>query len=196
MALVDTVNDLSIERLKPFDDESAKLFLKTVFASRNIAAEDRIIDSILTLVGIPVPYLLAVFLIAILDRQRATRRKLSVEMINHAFDEDLLGGATSVVFQHYRSRLDQYYSGVEAKAAKSIIGYLSRSEMPVREAVLYRLFLKSNSLQKSAETQGTFRMLMNKLDNDFYVISKDGYFEFSSRVLKLWWKTHYGFQKE
>lgn len=195
MGLVDTVNDLSVERLKPFDSQTARLFVERVFETQSLALPAPVLDCILELVGQPIPYLLAVALTAVFDRHRAARAEISVQMVKDAFEEDLLGGATSVVFQHYRSRIDQYYPGLEGRAARAILGVLSRAEQPVRQDTLYVTYLKAVNPAPTSN-EDNFRRLMKKLDNDFYVVDKDGAYEFFSRVLKLWWKTHYGFQGE
>ncbi|HET6975554.1 MAG TPA: hypothetical protein VFI24_04475 [Pyrinomonadaceae bacterium] len=196
MGLVDTVNDLSIERLKPFDSAIAERFIRAIFASRRMRLDASVLKLIMELVGTPIPYLLAVFLTAILDRQRATGKKVTGEMVQAAFEEDLLGGATSITFQHYRSRIDQYYAGFEPRSAKVILGMLSRSETPIRNESLYELFVRVNGVNPSAESNEAFKLLMNRLENDFYIVNNEGSYDFFSRVLKLWWKTHYGFQIE
>jgi len=38
--------------------------------------------------------------------------------------------------------------------------------------------------------------LMHKLENDFYISEQNRRYDFFSRVLKLWWKSNYGFQGE
>ncbi|MCI0487051.1 MAG: hypothetical protein L0229_10680 [Blastocatellia bacterium] len=196
MRLVDTVNDLSVERLQPFALETAAAYVKAIFASRDIDLDSELADSILELVGEPVPYFLAVLLMAILDRQRAIGSPISADTIKAAFEEDLLGGATSVVFQHYRSRIDQYYPGREAQVARAILGMLSRAGRPVQHDTLYHIFLQTYRKPPSPQANDEFIQLMKKLDNDFYIVSRDGAYDFFSRVLKLWWKTHYGFQGE
>jgi hypothetical protein len=195
MGLVDTVNDLSIERLKPFDSNTARKFIEAVFESREMELSTEALETILELVGEPIPYLLAVVLTAVFDRQRATQQQITAGMVRDAFEEDLLGGATSVVFQHYRSRIDQYYPGSEGQAAKAILGVLSRAEQPVGQDTLHLVFLKAGNSQAGSNNDDFLR-LMKKLDNDFYIVSRDGAYDFFSRVLKLWWKTHYGFQRE
>ena len=141
--MVDTINDLSVERLKPFDSTTAKQFIEAVFQSRQSELPSDVLSTILELVGEPIPYLLAVVLTAVFDRQRATQESITVVTVRDAFEEDLLGGATSVVFQHYRSRIDQYYPGYEGQAAKAILGVLSRAEQPVRHDTLQNRFLKA-----------------------------------------------------
>ncbi len=51
LGLVDTVNDFSIERLKPFDHETAKQFIEAIFASRKVKIDPEVSDIILELVG-------------------------------------------------------------------------------------------------------------------------------------------------
>jgi uncharacterized protein len=196
LGLADTVNDLSVIRLKPFPPETARRFVQAIFTAHRLELSPEVQDSILERVGAPIPYLLAVLLTAILDRQRATHGDVSTEMVEAAFEEDLLGGATSATFHHYRSRIDQYYPGVEGRAAKAILGVLSRAAEPVSGNTLYQIFLKTGNLQHTPEVQEDFMRLMHKLDNDFYVIAQDETYTFFSRVLQLWWKTHYGFQGE
>lgn len=193
VGLVDTVNDLWIEQLRAFSRETAERFVEQIFASRQVALEPEIRDAILDLVGEPIPYLLAVFLTAIFERQRATGAEVVAEMVHAAFEEDLLGGATAAVFQHYRSRLDRYYTPAEARAAKAILGILSRSDQPIDRETLYQLFLKTTGQAAGEEQSEAFLQLMNKLENDFYVVAKEGHFLFYSRVLGAWWKARYGF---
>jgi hypothetical protein len=196
MELVDTVNDLYIERLKPWDDATAKEFVETIFISRQLQLEAEVRDTILDAVGTPIPYLISVLLTSILDRQRATNSQVTKEMVKSAFEEDLLGGATSAVFEHYRSRIDRYYPGPEGQAAKAILGVLSRSHTPVQRNTLYQIFLQTTNESPTTQTEEKFKQLMDKLDNDFYITSQDNTCAFFSRVLQLWWKTHYGFQEE
>ena len=100
----------------------------------------------------------------------------------------------AVTFQHYRSRLDEYYSDLEARAAKSILATLSRSEEAVRGETLFQIYCKTGQLEPGGEHSEGFLQLMNKLENDFYITARDGGFAFFSRVLRLWWKAHFGFQ--
>ncbi len=196
MGLVDTVNDLSIVRLKPFSQETAERFIEHVFAAREIHLAAEVKKTVLDLLGAPIPYLLAVLLTAIFDRQRATGEDVDASTVRAVFEEDLLGGATAATFHHYRSRLDEYYTQREARAAKSILGTLSRAERPVEQGTVYQLFLKTCGLPADPEHAEEFLQLMNKLENDFYVVNSEGRYTFFSRVLGAWWKTRFGFLGE
>ena len=119
---------------------------------------------------------------------------ISKDMVLQSFQENLLGGDASAFFTQYRSRLDRYYPGLEARAAKAILATLSKAEGAVRRDQLYQVYLNTATLQANSQTEESFMQLMYKLDNDFYVKANDGSYEFFSRVIKLWWKSHYGFQ--
>jgi hypothetical protein len=191
-AFVDTINDLYLFRLKPFDRDTASQYVRVILISRNVEFTDKVVDGILDLLGASIPYLLAVFLQAIIERSRAKDGPVDLDLVRATFDEDLLGGATSMVFQHYRSRLLQYYPGKEREAAEKLIGFLSRTDRPLKRESLYDIYLKAMGTQDDRSTKDAFTRLIWKLDNDFYIFSVNDRYEFYSRVLKLWWRRNYG----
>lgn len=196
IGLVDTVNDLSTIRLMPFSSQTARSYVEAIFKTRKVKVKAETIDQILELVGEPIPYLLAVLLSSIFDRQRGKKTPISLEMVKEAFEDDLLGGTASAFFRQYRSRIDQYYQEKEGLAAKAILRTLSKAENPVAQNNLYQIYLKTVNLPSNPKSEESFMQLMYKLDNDFYVSVTNNSYSFFSRVIKLWWKNHYGFQGE
>jgi len=196
IGLVDTINDLFNQKIKPFSLETATKYIEVIFQSRNISLPNDVKNEILDLVGVPIPYILAVFLTAIFDKQRAQKCKITKGLVKDVFQEDLLSGSTSATFHHYRSRINSYYLDWEKLTARTLLGKLSLTNDGFESKTLYQIFLNVNTLNHSIKTQEDFQHLMNKLDNDFYISSQDGKYDFFSRVLKLWWRTYYGFQGE
>ncbi len=196
MRLVDTVNDLYIQKIKSFTPETAESYLKAIFDSHHVTLTGKVRDTILELVGQPIPYFMAVFLTAIFDHVRAAKSKLTPGVVKTVFQEDLLSGSASASFSHYGTRIDTYYPGWEGQTAKAILRLLSRAESSVEGQTLYQIFLKSSNMTHSAQSEEKFMNLMSKMDNDFYISYKEGKYSFFSRVLKLWWKNRYGFQGE
>lgn len=192
--LVDTINDIFIIKIPPFSVETAKEYIKAIFATREVKLTEEVMETIIDLVGKPIPYLLAVLLTAILDRARIQNSEVTPEVVKKTFEEDLLGGSTSAVFLHYRFRIDQYpyYSDPESRSAKAILGLLSRTEEPVKKDTLYHVFLDTVDPPAEAPSREAFMRLMQKLDNDFYLEAVDDTYTFYSRVLKMWWKANYG----
>lgn len=196
LGLVDTISDLMPVALEAFDRATAESYVRAVFEDRGLPLRRDIAETVLEIVGEPIPFLLAVLLSATFDRLRKPGETLTPELVRATFEEDVLGGGTSAVFQHYRSRIDQYYSGREGPAALSLLGLLSRAEAPVERTTLYHSYLQGGNRRPSTGSEESFRRLMNRLENDFYVVRQDGGYAFHSRVLQLWWSTHYGYQYE
>jgi hypothetical protein len=195
MGLVDTINDLQLVRLRPFTRETAQQFIEAVFSERESTLTPAVRDAILDLVGEPIPYILTVLLTAIFDRAGPKPAPIDAGIVRAAFEEDVLGGATSAVFQHYRTRIDRFYIGGEATAAKAILRLLSRAEQPVSRNTLYTVYLQAAGGAHSESAEDDFSRLMGKLDNDFYIQSSNSSYAFFSRVLQLWWRAQYGYQE-
>ena len=194
LGVVDTINDLSPIRLRPFTELAADTYLQTVFSSRGLTAPPEVKARILVHVGESIPYLLALYVQAILSRVQASDGVLDIGLVDGAFDDLLDSGAA--VFLHYWSRLSEYYPGRESDVAKAILGLLSRADGPVQHDTLFQLFLKTSGRQPNARAEDEFVRLMWKLDNDFYIVRDDTGYRFFSRVLRLWWCRHYGYQRE
>jgi hypothetical protein len=191
--LIDAINDFAVIKLQPFSRETAEAYIKAVFQSKGIELKKEVSQTILEVVGRPIPYLLVALLNAVLSRIKISKNEVTPGFVRKVFDDELLGGSTSAAFQHYRSRIDKYYQiKLEAAAAKEILGILCRAEQPVKKDTLYQVYLKTGNLAPAAQSRDDFMRLMNKLEYDFYLASKDETFTFYSRVLKIWWKIHYG----
>lgn len=196
LGLVDTVNDLFVQKIKPFTVETARSYIAAVFESEGIPLTDEVSDMIIKLVGTPIPYFLAVLVTALFDYPRGTGAEITPEVVKAVFEEDLLEGSTAISFAHYHSRLNVHYPEWEGPAAKSLLRLLSRADDDVTSQSLYHLFLDTLKLPHSTENEEKFMYLMNKLDNDFYISCTNRKCGFFSRVLKLWWRNRFGFQKE
>lgn len=194
--LVDTINDLFLIKLHPFDEKTAKKYITAIFDSKGISLDKPVLERIIELVGSPMPYILAVFLSAIFDRLHSLNGNVTTDIVNEAFEKDLLEGGTSAVFQHYWARIAMYYSDEEKEPAKKILRTLALTEDGAGRDTLFVLYLRSRNIQPDEHAQEEFEQVMEKLENDFYIIKTNGKYDFLSRVLKIWWKNKYGFSGE
>ncbi len=76
------------------------------------------------------------------------------------------------------------------------MGILSRTAKPVQPDTLYQVYLQIGSLLDGHQQREDFSKLMDKLENDFYVVSEGRTYGFFSKVLRQWWEARYGFQGE
>lgn len=195
MGLVDTVNDLAVLRVEPFDTSTAKRFVREAMATQDMELDADVQQRIVNILGTPIPYLLSLLMTLLLERHRMSGTPITVEMVDEVFGRDLLGGAATFFFHCY-SRLRDYYEEDEERLAKAILGLLSRSDSSVRKDTLYQLYLRRAGLEPSADNEEKFQRLMQKLENDFYVTASNGGYQFSNRAIQIWWKNNYGFQSE
>lgn len=192
-SLIDTINDLLKVKIEPFDVETAKLFVKEILKTNKVNADNTHIDTIIDLIGSPIPSVLALFLNSIITTVKRTGEKITDDLIASIFESDLISGS-SHIFRHYRSRIYQYYEDDETISTITILNQLSIAEEAISQDILYNTFLKSTGRNSITESGEKFRRLMVKLENDFYISCVDNRYEFKSRALKIWWKNDYGFQ--
>jgi len=193
IGLIGTVNDLAIEKLGPFDDETAFRFIKTAITSQKMVVGEGVIQHIVDIIGTHVPYLLSVLVTSLFDRQRTKGKPITNEMVDDVFSTELLSRATPF-FNHYYRRLQDYYAGDEVRQAKVLLSLLSRAAGPVQRDTLYQEYLRVSGIPHTSDALEKFLWLMQKLENDFYVSLFENKYDFSNRTIKLWWQTNYGYQ--
>jgi uncharacterized protein len=188
--LVATINDLAIVAVRPMRDELAPDFVKRLFAGRDVEVGSEHIDYILNLVGPPIPYFVQIMVDKIAEEHLYYSKPLTLELIDRVYRDSLLGTAAKTDFQHYYSRLKEYYPQDE-RAARELLKALAQAGSVPREA-LYTLYV--NSVGNSADKDAFCRLLAT-LENDFYIVREDGTDEycFLCPPLKDWWLRYYGF---
>lgn len=194
LRLVDTVNDMSIRWMGPFDGDTARRFIEQGMSAAGVKVSRAVREKIVAAVGSPIPYLLSVLLNALIDDQRVTGKRITAKTVERVFESELLGRATPF-FRHYYTRLSEYYADDESRQAKALLNLLSRSDSAVRKDALFAVFLHCTGESPGDRALERFQTLMQKLENDFYVVAAGGGYEFSNRAIQLWWKTNYGFQE-
>lgn len=185
------INDFESLKLDPFTPTVASDFLDALAASENIPLTQPSKRKMLEVIGTSVPYFLQIIFSEVskahlLDGEAITPRK--VELIYH---NKVLGVDCKTYFDHYYSRLRDYYQPHEEKAVKRILRELAVVGAMTRDACFQ--FYKLEVAQADLEA---FNLLMTDLENDFY-ISFDGgkrQYQFSCKLLRDWWLRHYGME--
>jgi len=183
------INDLERISLDPFTDDEAREFIIELFGSENMAVSEELVDEILELIGVHIPYFIQVILSEILKESRNKRVDLSLDFVEKVYKDKVLGVDCRTYFEHYYERLRIYYDPQEEKGAKSILKAIAEGDK-IKSDALYALYLRA--ISQNTDPDG-FRYLMNDLENDFYVSfdTEDQTYSFSSKILKDWWLRHY-----
>lgn len=185
------INDFESLKLDPFTPKVAAEFLDALAASAKIPLSQPSKRKMLDVIGTPVPYFLQIIFSEVskahtLDGEAITPKK--VETIYHG---KVIGVDCKTYFDHYYSRLRDYYQPHEEKAAKRILRELAVVGQMTRDACFQ--FYKLEVANADPEA---FNLLMTDLENEFYVSFNGAkrQYQFSCKLLRDWWLRHYGME--
>lgn len=196
--LINLVNDLHTLILPPFSADEVARFIDTTFRDLGIEYEPAIVPRVLDRLGEPIPYFLQLLANEVWILWRRKKQTITPELLDRVVDHALLGDVALDKFQHYHSRIRAHYPDTQREAAYRLLNELSRAPDGIRRAALHALFrdsLAARGVTLSASEESTrFNSLLTRLASDFYVQSgTDDRFDFSSRLLKQWWRKYYGY---
>jgi hypothetical protein len=199
-SLVNLVNDLKVEPLPPFTGNDVRTFVEKMLRDFDVPFDETVVPRIIELLGAPIPLFLQMLtqeLYRLWKRNRAV--PLSDSMVDEVFNKSLLGEMARDKLQHYRSRIDIHYPQEEREAACHLLDSLSLSEDGVSQSVLFHLYRqieeRKTGSRKGPALNQAFQRLLLYLQSDFYIeCNRNGSYDFSSRLLKTWWKKYYGYE--
>jgi hypothetical protein len=165
---IKTINDFEIVRVGPFSEGDGRAFISALLEKeggiRDMPAAT--IDALLKTIGPPIPYFIQILLRECLYLMPShDPASLSKTLIQKAYQEGVLGPANRTYFQHYYTRLKEYYDHDLEMAAKKLLVEVAR--------------------------EGS--VLMSDLENDFYLTydSQTGAYTFAIKLLRDWWIRYY-----
>ncbi len=191
------INDFEIVRVEPFSEEDAKEYIRALLKNEGKLQRitSKIVDKVIALIGAPVPYFIQIVLKeSIHQMRRQDRKTLTEEMMERAYYKGALGPASRTYFEHYFTRLSEYYDEEKERIAKRLILEVAR-QGEVKKKALYRLFNQACGGRMKEEV---FSYLMTDLENDFYVTydTEKGSYSFSTNILRDWWLRYYDLVEE
>lgn len=185
------INDFESLKLDPFTPKVAAEFLDALAASAKISLSQPSKRKMLDVIGTPVPYFLQIIFSEVSKARTLDGEAITPKKVETVYYNKVLGVDCKTYFDHYYSRLRDYYQPHEEKAAKRILRELAVVGQMTRDACFqfYKLEVAKADLE-------AFNLLMTDLENDFY-IGFDGQqrqYQFSCKLLRDWWLRHYGME--
>lgn len=186
---IPSISDLERIKVGEFPDDIARQFIKELFLSENIDINGDIIDKIMSTVGTSIPYFIQIVITEVLKEARYEDKKITTELIDWVYENIVLGVDCRTYFQHYRSRLKEYYEPNKEKAIIELLRIVAKNNR-VTKLELYQRYL--DEMNKTDDKDG-FGYLMSELQNDFYLrFNPDGsIYSFDSKILRDWWYRFY-----
>ncbi len=187
-----TINDFQIVNVNPFESRTGQAYIRALL--KNEGGLKRIdaaaIEHISELIGAHVPYFIQILVYeSLIEMRRRKRKSLDTDIIDTAYREGVLGPASRTYFEHYFTRLRDYYDeDIERIAKRLILETARRQEAP--RADLFKLF---QQLSEGKVNNMQFSYLMTDLENDFYVAydPESSVYRFTTNVLRDWWLRFY-----
>jgi hypothetical protein len=184
------LNDLQPVRVWALEPEQAGRFSEMLLASRGVAIGPQAMTSFLAQVETHLPFLIQIMAASVASAALESRGEVTPELIAECYEKRALGPEYRTQFEDYYERLARQYSPSEARAAKRILGVLSKAPAGLTRSTLLAAYLKEMG-QEAAEDG--FNLLLAWLTDDFYVGDGNGRtIDFRSRWIKNWWRRYHG----
>lgn len=184
-----SMNDLENIKVDPFPPDTAEKLLGELFESQAQCADEAVIRQVLREVEVSVPFFLQLLVSETCKLARDKKVDVNPSLVSEAYRDRVISVESRTYFEHFYSRLREYYEIDEERAAKAMLRELAlRGELTVQE--LRRVYLQA----VSEPSDENFSHLLSDLENDFYLQRQDDVYRFHTKVLRDWWIRFYGFE--
>ena len=177
-----SINDLVPFRVDPWERPIAVRFLEKLGRDVDFRLDDESIIRLLDLLMDPVPYHVQLFYSALRDACRGDSSRVSPDVIDRCFEEQLAGESGTAHLDHYHTRLEFAFDQQELELAYAILGSACRSRAGVRLTAL-------GGPRRGREHM--FRSVLRDLKADGYVREMGRHVVFRSNLLRVWWRKHH-----
>lgn len=187
---INAINDFEQVKLEPFSPKVALRFLGELAKSHklNLSEEGKL--KMLELIGTPIPYFIQIIFSEVAKAYKLEGDEATPDKITQIYREKILGVDCKTYFDHYYTRLRDFYEPEEEKAVKRILRELAAAGNLSRDAC-FQLYREKMGTRADLEE---FNLTMSDLENDFYVRFnfEARQYEFACKLLRDWWLRHYG----
>lgn len=194
---VKTINDFAILRVEPFSEKEGREFIKALLKKEGQLKRinKTVVDKLMETIGPPVPHFIQILIKeSLYEMNRRNRKTLSEDIIDKAYRERVLGPTSRTYFQHYYSRLREYYDREIERIAKRLLLEIAK-QGEVKKSILFKLF---NQESKGKYNADDLSHLMTDLENDFYISydNENDSYHFTLKILRDWWLRYYDLVEE
>ncbi len=181
------INDFEVLRLRPFPPELTRRFVRQLLEGRVECSPMQLkglIAEVCSVVGPGVPFFVQVVTGQLIDAIQIDGAPASPETLRWVYQSRVLGPDCRTRFDHYRSRLGDYYLPDDERRARVILDVLSDGSDHEEEEVIDQLIdhdLESDDGEHAAR-------VIDQLEADYYIERRSGSIRFLHRILADWWR--------
>ncbi len=178
----DTINDLYLVRLGPFERDTARLFLSRLSAAYAFPIPGAALEHILDRVGWLIPYYLQLVFREL--RASCGDGAPDVAAVDRVF-EDVLSASKKGYFDYWRQRLKEELGRAEAGHALLLLNAAAADPDGVSRSTLGQVL--AQRIQERDARDDRLRYLLDVLENDGYLVEHEKRYRFRSPLLREFW---------
>lgn len=190
----DTLNDFARIYVEPLGRDDAVRLVFDLGRSASIGLSEALVESLLSLIGPPVPYFIHVLFSQLGQLPSDQRQPLTGDALETTYRQRVLGPTCKHYFDHYQTRLARYGKDVE-RAAVAVLGAIAEAPLErVGATALYEIYRRARG-RKADEWE--FDELMADLECDWYVVldPTTNEYHFMLSVMRDWWRRWHGVRR-
>ncbi|MCB1057461.1 MAG: hypothetical protein KDD11_18330 [Acidobacteria bacterium] len=182
--LGDTINDLYVVRLGPFDRETARTFLVSLGLAHDFSMSAGVVEHFLDRVGWLIPYHLQLLFRELRSRCTDQSSPPDIEAVDAVF-EDLVSPSKRAYFDYWRQRLHEELGQPDAERAITLLNAVAKDPEGTSREVLEQQL--SESISDADERVDGLRYLLDVLESDGYLVETGKRHRFRSPLLREFW---------
>lgn len=182
----DMINDLSDIEIFPLEENEIRTLLKKLTEEINITLKKDAIDFAVERLSDGIPFFIQLFASGLSSYRVADKKEYDAAAIKEIYFK--ITGRQHKEFIDLHSRLKEYLSENQFKAAKKSLAHLASDDMSFEDLWPY---VKDIIVEKEA-----FRLLLKRLVDESYVKEENRLYCFVSAMLADWWNSTYEWEKE
>lgn len=179
-----TINDLFPFDFDELSEEESYGLLRALVASEGISMDEEAVDYFLKQLDWHIPYFIQLLFTSIKSKA-AGSESVTIQMIDEAFEEL----SESNTLNTWSERLTEY-NGLE-KGARLLLNLLSASDDGMTRDQLMQAYISRLRLDDDLSADKDLSDVLDMLQQDGYIIRKNGRRVFRSPLLKKWWRYKY-----
>lgn len=183
----DKLNDFVRIAVEPISRSDAESLIRELAKSIDANLSEDHVETILELIGSPVPYFIHLFFSELAQLPTDIRKSPNRETLEGIYQTRVQGPACKRYFDHYRDRLRRFGKAGEKAAISILSEIVSAPNGRVSESALFALYKNKRG---KGWSDIEFTELMNDLECDWYLVRDphtNEYF-FMVKVIADWWK--------
>jgi AAA+ ATPase superfamily predicted ATPase len=188
----DTINDLKVIHLGPFEPQTADRFLAELGKSYRLPLSPELRQEILRRVGWPIPYYLQLMFselkeLSPQDLAAAGGVETSEpEPLVDQLIQRLLAPEKKVYFDYWRQRLEEELGQPDSEYAVALLNAAAKDPVGAGRETLLQIL--TDRVSEPFAAQERLRYLLDVLEIDGYLVESKGRYEFRSPLLKEFWR--------